>query len=116
MHNQTKLNNTITTQKNITYLIEDNFRYKINENENTQMKLWNNTMKKYQELANLKSEELKHTLLYNFIQHNTITIEREFCETHWNAFMLEENTFLETCKDILELDTNKQKNYMETCQ
>ena len=55
----------------------------------------------------MKNMDIRNTLLYNLIQNNTITIEREFSEIGWNEFMQEENTFKNTCNEILKIKIEK---------
>jgi len=85
-------------EKNITYV--DNYR--INDNSNWNIKLWNKTLIKYQEHFKNNNFQLQNTLLFNFIQNDLITIEREFGETIFNDFMKEEQTFIHTCNEILK--------------
>ena len=71
-----KIECIITIEKNITYITQDNYRYKINENNDTYIKIWNKTLRKYLELIEENNKDIQQTLLYNFIQNNSITIER----------------------------------------
>jgi len=50
-------------------------------------------------------------LLYNFIQNNTITIEREFGETIFNDLMREEEAFYHTCIEILNIKIEKKQGF-----
>ena len=70
--------------------------------------MWNKTLKKYQDLAENNSTELRNTMLFNFIQNKTILIKREFGETYFNELMREQKCFIDTCVEILNLKHIKQ--------
>ena len=80
---------------------------------NPNIKIWNKTLSKYQNLAENNNNKLRNTFLYDLIQNEQIIIEREFGETCWNEFMLEEKTFYNTCNEILEIIEENKKTYME---
>ena len=65
-------------------------------------------LKKYQELFNSNNFQLQNTLLFNFIQNESIIIEREFGETIFNDFMKEEQTFIHTCNEIIDIKCKKK--------
>ena len=96
-------------EKNITYTEEDTIDYRINENLNPNIKIWNKTLLKYQNLAENNNNKIRETLLYDLIQNEQIIIEREFGETCWNEIMLEEKTFYNTCNEILEIIEENKK-------
>ena len=80
---------------------------KINDNNIYPIKLWNETLLKYQTLAEQNNEELKSTLLYSFIQTEEIQIKNNYIDTHFNSLMNEEETFDKICKEIITIKIQK---------
>ena len=80
----------------------------LNDNNTYPLKTWNDTLYKYQILAEQNNEQLKNTLLFSFIQNGRIKIRDNYNETIFNDFMVEENTFIETCKEILDIEYKKK--------
>ena len=54
---------------------------KIDDNNIYPLKIWNETLLKYQILAEQQNENLKNTLLYNFIQNKRIQIRDNYIDT-----------------------------------
>ena len=81
---------------------------KINDNNIYPIKLWNETLLKYQTLAEQNNEELKSTLLYSFIQTEEIQIKNNYIDTHFNSLMNEEETFDKICKEIIQIKNTKK--------
>ena len=85
---------------------------KINSNEEDKnIKLWNNTMEKYVIASKTHPLNLTHTLLFSLIQTGQIEINNEYSNTKFNSLSLEEETFVNMCRQVTNIfDTNNKKN------
>ena len=54
--------------------------FKIDDNNIYPLQIWNETLLKYQHLAEQQNEDLKNTLLYSFIQNKRIQIRDNYID------------------------------------